>query len=180
MITSILSLRFEALSSFSNKVKQKVIRILHFNHRNPILGTMTPMQWPPPPTPPWSRAENIQLDFSIFFLFGERKGREGIASAFKSYCQCFILKLLMKLDLAMSTFLDINYLLFKIIEGFSQKSVQASSGLACEWVIPEKITPTTEGMLENLTGEGVNSSGNLDCTHFSCNESLPKGYNECI
>ena len=31
------------------------------------------------------------------------------------------------------------------------------------WVIPEKIhTPTTEGMLENLTGEGVNSSGNSD------------------
>ena len=166
MITSILSLRFEALSSFSNKVKQKVIRILHFNHRNPILamGTMNPMQWPPPPTPPWSRAENIQLDFS----------------ALKSYCQCFILKLLMKLDLAMSTFLDINYLLFKIIEGFSQKGVQAPSGLACEWVIPEKITTTTEGMLENLTGEGVNSSGNLDCTHFSCYESLPKGYNECI
>ena len=62
----------------------------------------------------------------------------------------------MKLDLAMSTFLDINYLLFKIIEGFSQKGVQAPSGLACEWVIPEKIhTPTTEGMVENLTGEGV-------------------------
>ena len=86
----------------------------------------------------------------------------------------------MKLDLGMSTFLDINYLLFKIIEGFSQKSVLAPSGLACEWVIPEKITPTTEGMLENLTGEGVNSSGNLVCTHFSCYESLPKGYNECI
>ena len=65
----------------------------------------------------------------------------------------------MKLDLAMSTFLDINCLLFKIIEGFSQKGVQAFSGLACEWVIPEKITPTTEGILENLTGEGVNSSG---------------------
>ena len=180
MITSILSLRFKALSSFSNKVKQKVIRILHFNHRNPILGTMNPMQWPPPTNPPWSRAENIQLDFSIFFLFGERKGREGTASALKNYCQCFILKLLMKLDLAMSTFLDINYLLFKIIEGLSQKGVQAPSGLACEWVIPEKLTPTTEGMLENLTGEGVNSSGNLDCTHFSCYESLPKGYNECI
>ena len=180
MITSILSLRFEALSSFSNKVKQKVIRILHFNHRTPILGIMNPMQWPPRPTPPWSRAENIQLDFSIFFLFEERKGREGIASALKGYCQCFILKLLMKLHLTMSTFLDINYLLFKIIEGFSQKGVQAPSGLACEWVIPEKITPTTEGMLENLTGEGVNSSGNLDCTHFSCYESLPKGYNECI
>ena len=86
----------------------------------------------------------------------------------------------MKLDLAMSTFLDINYLLFKIIEGLSQKGVQAPSGLACEWVIPEKLTPTTEGMLENLTGEGVNSSGNLDCTHFSCCESVPKGYNECI
>ena len=104
-----------------------------------------------------------------------------IVSALKSYCQCFILKLLMKLDLAMSTFLDINYLLFKIIVGFSQKGVQAFSGLACEWVIPEKIhTPTTEGMLENLMGEGVNSSGNLDCIHFSCYESLPKGYNECI
>ena len=178
MITSILSLRFEALSSFSNKVKQKVIRILLFNHRPSYRG-----QWilyNDPLSPPWSRTENIQLDFSIFFLFGERKGREGIASALKSYCQCFILKHLMKLDLAMSTFLDINYLLFKIIEGFSQKSVQAPSGLACEWVIPEKITPTTEGMLENLTGEGVNSSGNLDCTHFSCYESLPKGYNECI
>ena len=34
------------------------------------------------------------------------------------------------------------------------------------WVIPEKIhTPTTEGMLENLTGEGggaVNDSNNTD------------------
>ena len=31
------------------------------------------------------------------------------------------------------------------------------------WVIPEKIrTPTTEGLLENLTGVGVNSSGNPD------------------
>ena len=29
------------------------------------------------------------------------------------------------------------------------------------WVIPEKIhTPMMEGMLENLTGGGVNSSGN--------------------
>ena len=80
----------------------------------------------------------------------------------------------------MSTFLDIN-LLLKIIEGFSQKGVQASSGLACQWVIPGKIhTPTTEGMLENLMGEGVNGSGNLDCTHLSCYESFPKGYNECI
>ena len=35
-------------------------------------------------------------------------------------------------------------------------------------------------MLENLTGEGVNSSGNLDCIHISCYESLSKGYNECI
>ena len=105
-----------------------------------------------------------------------------IVSSLKSYCQCFIWKHLMKLDLAMSTFFDINYLLFKIIEGFSQKGVQAFSGLACEWIIPEKIhTPTTEGMLENLTGEArVNSSGNLDCIHFSCYESLPKGYNQCI
>ena len=80
----------------------------------------------------------------------------------------------------MSTLLDIN-LLFKIIEGFSQNGVQASSGLACEWVIPGKIhTPTTYRTLENLTGEGVKGSGNLDCTHFSCYESLPKGYNECI
>ena len=32
-----------------------------------------------------------------------------------------------------------------------------------EWVIPEKIhTPTTEGMLENLTVGGVNGSGNPD------------------
>ena len=32
-----------------------------------------------------------------------------------------------------------------------------------EWVIPEKIhTPMTEGMLENLTGGGVNGSGNPD------------------
>ena len=31
------------------------------------------------------------------------------------------------------------------------------------WVIPEKIhTPTMEGMLENPTGGGVNSSGNSD------------------
>ena len=31
------------------------------------------------------------------------------------------------------------------------------------WVIPEKIhTPTKEGMLKNLTGGGVNSSGNSD------------------
>ena len=31
------------------------------------------------------------------------------------------------------------------------------------WVIPEKIhTPTTKGMLENLTGGGVNGSGNPD------------------
>ena len=31
------------------------------------------------------------------------------------------------------------------------------------WVIPEKIhTPTTEGMLENLTEGGVNGSGNSD------------------
>ena len=31
------------------------------------------------------------------------------------------------------------------------------------WFIPEKIhTPTTEGMLENLTGGGVNGSGNPD------------------
>ena len=66
-------------------------------------------------------------------------------------------------------------LLFSVLDKFI-----ASSGLACEWVIPEKITPTTEGMLENLTGEGVNSSGNLDCIHFSCYESLSKGYNECI
>ena len=32
-----------------------------------------------------------------------------------------------------------------------------------DWVIPEQIhTPTTEGMLENLTGGGVNGSGNSD------------------
>ena len=32
-----------------------------------------------------------------------------------------------------------------------------------EWVSPEKIhTPTTKGMLENLTGGGVNGSGNPD------------------
>ena len=61
----------------------------------------------------------------------------------------------MKLDLAMSPFLDINYLLFKIIEGFSQKGVQAPSGLACEWVIPEKITPTTEGMLKISQERGL-------------------------
>ena len=165
MITSILLLRFEALSTFSNKVKQKVIGILHFNHRTPILGTMNPMQWPPPPTPPRSRAENMQLDFGMFCFL--EKGRGGIASALKSYCQCFILKLLMKLDLVMSTFLDINYLLFKIIllKVLAKKvSRHPVRGLACEWLIPEKITPTTEGMLENLTGEGVNSSWNLDCT----------------
>ena len=126
-----------------------------------------------------SRAENIQLDFSIFWL-----GRGGI-------CDCqFFEKLLPVLYLETSDetrlsnvyFFDINYLLFKIIEVFSQKGVQAFSGLACEWVIPEKIDiPTTEGMLENLTGEArVNSSGNLVCTHFSFYESLPKGYNECI
>ena len=121
-----------------------------------------------------SRAENIQLDFSIFCFLEKGRGSIVIHSALKS----FFLKLLMKLDLAMSTFLDIN-LLFKIIEGFSQKGVQVSSGLGCEWIIPEKIyTPTMEGMLEKLMGEGVNSSGNLDCTHFSCYESLPKGYNE--
>ena len=60
----------------------------------------------------------------------------------------------------MSSFLDIN-LLFKIIEGFSQKGVQASSGLACEWVFPGNThTPTTYGMLKNLVGEEVNGSGN--------------------
>ena len=142
---------------------------------------MNPMQWPHPPTPSWSRAKNIQLDFSIFCFL--EKGRGGIASALKSYCQCFILKLLMKLDLAMSTFLDINYLLFKIIllKVLAKKVFRHPvRGLACEWVIPEKITTTTESMLENLTGEGVNSSGNVDCTHFPCYESLPKGYNECI
>ena len=32
-----------------------------------------------------------------------------------------------------------------------------------QWVIPEKIhTPTTEGILENLMGGGVNGSGNPD------------------
>ena len=32
-----------------------------------------------------------------------------------------------------------------------------------QWVIQEKIhTPTTEGMLENLTGGEVNGSGNPD------------------
>ena len=32
-----------------------------------------------------------------------------------------------------------------------------------QWVIPEKNhTPRTEGMLENLTGGGVNGSGNPD------------------
>ena len=36
-------------------------------------------------------------------------------------------------------------------------------GLYMHWVIPEKFhTPTTEGKLENLTGGGVNSSGNPD------------------
>jgi len=31
------------------------------------------------------------------------------------------------------------------------------------WVIPEKIhTPTTEGMLQNLTGGGLYGSGNPD------------------
>ena len=35
--------------------------------------------------------------------------------------------------------------------------------LLVKWVIREKIhTPTTEGMLENLTGGGVNGSGNSD------------------
>ena len=38
-----------------------------------------------------------------------------------------------------------------------------SNNHLCNWVIPEKIhTPTTEGMLENLTGGGVNGSGNPD------------------
>ena len=55
---------------------------------------------------------------SAYFVFWRTEGKG-------RYCQCFILKLLMKLNLAMSTFLDINYLLFKIIEGFSQKGVQA-------------------------------------------------------
>ena len=42
-------------------------------------------------------------------------------------------------------------------------NIRALSGL--HWVIPEKIhTPTTEGMLENLTGGGVNGSGNSDVT----------------
>ena len=50
-------------------------------------------------------------------------------------------------------------------------TLQVSQSLRCfntviqsnEWIIPEKIhTPTTEGMLENLTGRGVNSSGNSD------------------
>ena len=45
--------------------------------------------------------------------------------------------------------------------------IPLSATLALEkhyWVIPEKIghTPTTEGMLENLTGGGVNGSGNPD------------------
>ena len=35
--------------------------------------------------------------------------------------------------------------------------------LELNWVIPEKIhTPKMEGMLENLTGWGVNGSGNPD------------------
>ena len=38
-----------------------------------------------------------------------------------------------------------------------------SSLFLTHWVTPEKIhTPTTERMLENLTGGGVNSSGNSD------------------
>ena len=133
---------------------------------------MDTVQWPSPPTPHWSmlfsQEQKISSWTSAYFVFWRRKGEVFvIASALKS----FILQLLLKLDLAMSTLLDIN-LLFKIIEGFSQKGVQASSGLACEWVIPENIhTPTTKGMLENLTGEGVNGSGKLDCTHFSCTMS---------
>ena len=104
---------------------------------------MDPVQWPPSPTPSWSmsvsQGQKISSWTSAYFGLGRREGEIiVIVSALKSYCQCFILKLLMKLDLAMSTFLDINYLLFKIIEGSSQKGVQASSGLACEWVIPEK------------------------------------------
>ena len=82
-ISLILSLRLEALTSFSKKAKQKVIRILHFNHRK---GITDPVQWPSPPSQPWSmlfnhtRTENIQLDFSIFFWGGggEGKGRWGI------------------------------------------------------------------------------------------------------
>ena len=137
----------------------------------------------PSPHPTLVKSWKYPVGLQHILFFGEGKGREGIASALKSYCQCFILKLLMKLDVAMSTLLDINYLLFKIIllKVLAKKVFRHPvRGLACEWVIPQKITPTTEGMLENLTGEGVNSSGNVDCTHFSCYESLPKGYNECI
>ena len=41
-------------------------------------------------------------------------------------------------------------------------------------LFPEKIhTPTTEGMLENLTGEGVNGSGNSDLMNLKIN---PRGF----
>ena len=47
------------------------------------------------------------------------------------------------------------YMIFKVLVEYNY--------LPRHWVIPEKIhTPMTEGMLENLTGWGVNGSGNSD------------------
>ena len=73
------------------------------------------------PTPPWSmlfshtRAENIQLNFSIFCFLG--KGRGGIFD-----CQCFE-------ELYLETRLsDVHF----PSHYCSIKGVQAPSGLACE------------------------------------------------
>ena len=96
MITSILLLRFKALTSFFNKVKQIVIRILHFNYRTPILGTMDPMQWPPPPTPSWwilvSQGQKISSWTSAYFGFWRREGE--VFSSFSNKVKQNVIRIL--------------------------------------------------------------------------------------
>ena len=60
-----------------------------------------------------------------------------------------------------------SYTYWEITTGLRQQDSKTDQALKIDgfehWIIPEKIhTPTTEGMLENLTGGGVNGSGNSD------------------
>ena len=59
----------------------------------------------------------------------------------------------------------LNFTCAKLNNSFSSllKQLKKAFDSYIKWVIPEKIhTPTTEGMPENLTGGGINGSGNPD------------------